>query len=86
MCIWFIDIDTWSNWSQWSTCNVTCGHGQQTRSRTCQSDSNYPGCPVSCEGSDIEEQDCDAGCRITDKLNQTLMREFTEKKSSIKEI
>jgi hypothetical protein len=25
----------WSNWSEWSTCTLECGSGNQTRTRTC---------------------------------------------------
>ncbi|XP_059097746.1 coadhesin-like isoform X2 [Tigriopus californicus] len=28
----------WAEWSEWSICSKTCGSGQKTRSRTCDSD------------------------------------------------
>ncbi|XP_046333476.2 A disintegrin and metalloproteinase with thrombospondin motifs adt-2-like [Haliotis rufescens] len=41
---------TWSQWSAWSTCSVTCGQGERRRSRTCISGF--------CSGQDFQIQQC----------------------------
>ena len=43
----------WGAWTQWSTCSVTCGGGDQDRSRVCS-------VPNACSGADIETQTCNA--------------------------
>ncbi len=47
----------WSPWSNWSTCPVLCGGGNQTRTRTCTNPSPY--CAgANCVGSGTETQSC----------------------------
>lgn len=40
----------WSPWSSWSSCPVTCGRGERSRTRTCSGDK--------CEGSSVEMKTC----------------------------
>ena len=42
--------ETWTQWSQSTTCSKTCDVGESTRSRSCQGGS--------CSGSGIENKDC----------------------------
>lgn len=51
----------WSSWSDWSGCSATCGPGQQTRYRMCDSPTpNFGG--AFCEGDSIQRRDCDIFC------------------------
>lgn len=46
-----------TQWSNWSTCPVTCGDGVQTRTRTCTAPS--PGAfGLDCEGARMQKVDC----------------------------
>lgn len=45
----------WLDWSEWSTCSVTCGNGTQFRNRTC--DGPYHG-GADCVGDLNESRDC----------------------------
>ena len=42
---------TWSQWSGWSDCTMTCNGGTQTRSRTCMGGTG-------CNGTNIETRNC----------------------------
>lgn len=46
---------TWTEWSVWSLCDVTCGGGNQSRIRT-QHEAVFGGQP--CVGSSQEFQSC----------------------------
>ena len=53
--LYFI-VETWSHWGVWSeNCSVTCGTGQETRSRQC---SGSPGVGE-CEGPETDVRLCD---------------------------
>ncbi|CAJ0958170.1 unnamed protein product, partial [Mesorhabditis belari] len=45
---------SWTQWSEWSACSVSCGNGIQTRNRGCSCADN------SCPGSSIDVSDCAA--------------------------
>ncbi|XP_078615573.1 uncharacterized protein LOC144884242 [Branchiostoma floridae x Branchiostoma japonicum] len=48
----------WSVWSSWSTCNVSCGVGYQTRNRNCDNpEPQYGG--ANCTGISEDEKACD---------------------------
>ena len=47
----------WSDWEDWSDCPVTCGEGQQRRTRTCTNPpAAFEGKP--CPGNDSETRAC----------------------------
>lgn len=48
---------TWSEWSPWAECTVTCGGGIQRRERFCIGGSFDVG-GVDCQGQSIEERQC----------------------------
>lgn len=48
---------TWSDWGNWTNCNLTCGGGQQMRPRF-EIGPYHGGQP--CNGSDEDWRDCNA--------------------------
>ncbi|XP_078700026.1 uncharacterized protein LOC144926865 [Branchiostoma floridae x Branchiostoma belcheri] len=48
----------WSQWSSWSTCDVTCGFGSQWRNRSCDNPPPQHG-GDNCTGSSMEVQTCE---------------------------
>ena len=57
----------WSDWSPWSSCDVTCGDGRQWRGRECNNPPPSNG-GADCQGDDSEINDCTelCLCRLTD--------------------
>ncbi|XP_067832949.1 properdin-like [Heptranchias perlo] len=51
------DDGSWSEWSLWSTCSVTCLTGQRVRSRSCSEPP--PSCGGQCRGVSLQLQPCD---------------------------
>ena len=52
---------TWSQWSAWETCSVTCGGGTQRRNRLITEQAMFGG--NECTGEDSEQQSCNRnGC------------------------
>jgi hypothetical protein len=47
----------WSSWSQWSSCDVTCGNGLLLRQRTCNNPTPQNG-GLDCPGHKIEKKSC----------------------------
>ncbi|XP_060580092.1 tenascin-like, partial [Ruditapes philippinarum] len=47
-------VATWSEWTNWGNCDVTCGSGSRTRTRTCP-------VPNNCAGDGTESQPCTSG-------------------------
>ena len=47
----------WTDWSEWGSCSLTCGGGNQTHTRTCSNPApNHGG--QECHGNDSELQSC----------------------------
>ena len=46
----------WADWNQWGSCSAPCGGGTQTRTRTCDYQSNYGG--KYCSGPTYEIATC----------------------------
>ena len=59
----FLLVDgDWDTWSQWGPCSVSCGPGQQTKSRTCTNPAPAHG-GQACTGNSTDIQSCnDAVC------------------------
>ena len=47
----------WADWSAWTSCSLTCGRGEQSRSRTCSAPHPAHGGLV-CPGDSTEAQSC----------------------------
>ena len=46
----------WGNWTDWTSCNLTCGGGKQERTRTIATNASNSG--ANCTGPFEEAQDC----------------------------
>ena len=56
-CVTYLltDDGIWEDWTEWFSCNVTCGGGTQTRTRACHPP-KYGG--KYCQGVDAQWQNC----------------------------
>ena len=54
-CIVLVDCE-WDEWGDWSTCSLTCGGGEQTRSRVILRPEAFGGVP--CVGPPEETRAC----------------------------
>ena len=56
VCVWAVNGD-WTNWSEWTPCDVTCGTGLQTRRRNCSNPEPAFGGKI-CPGYKTEARNC----------------------------
>ncbi|XP_060578405.1 uncharacterized protein LOC132735468 [Ruditapes philippinarum] len=60
----------WSDWTAWSSCSRSCGSGNQTRFRQCDSPSPGPG-GIPCEGDEFDSKPCNLSkCKVCPPLKQ----------------
>jgi len=72
--IFIIKVDgSWSVWSNWSACSVTCDDGHQERRRTCSDPSPQHGGSI-CLGNETESMICDSGVLCPGKLYLRLIQ------------
>ena len=57
MCAYIFYIGDWGDWSQWSECSVSCGDGENTRARACESPAPEHG-SAECVGDATETRPC----------------------------
>ncbi|XP_041480421.1 A disintegrin and metalloproteinase with thrombospondin motifs adt-1-like [Lytechinus variegatus] len=54
---------SWSNWSAWAKCSVSCGSGSRSRRRECTDANKKP--TTGCSGNNLESSSClSAPCRL----------------------
>ena len=51
-------------WSEWSSCSVTCGSGEQTRTRTCDQNCDETRDYHLAETQSCNDNDCPAGKKL----------------------
>lgn len=56
--IMFIAVNgNWTTWSKWAICSVSCGGGEQSRTRSCSNPVPLHG-GDECDGNTTESQSC----------------------------
>ena len=67
---WIFTLDGgWTSWSSWTSCNVTCGGGVKSRSRSCTNPKPSNGGAV-CSGSTTQNLQCNGQlCPICKSLS-----------------
>ena len=64
------ELSVFLPWSEWSSCSLTCGYGQQTRTRTCDGHVNCDGV----QNDDLKEtQSCNNGDCPGKYINISMM-------------
>ena len=64
---------SWSQWSSWQPCNMTCGGGNRTRTRTCSNPApkwngkDCPGTNISTESCNLHK--CEGKSKKTQNVN-----------------
>ena len=61
----------WGYWGEWSDCSATCGSGEKTRSRQCDSPAPMHG-GADCDGDAEEIMTCDSGYECPGRLKFCL--------------
>ena len=55
-------------WSEWSSCSVTCGSGEQTRTRTCDLNCDDIQTSDLLQTQNCSDTDCQSGEKLINKL------------------
>ncbi|KAF6729854.1 SCO-spondin [Oryzias melastigma] len=56
----------YETWSSWSSCSVSCGLGQMTRTRTCEDTEGGPSCGETTQTESCRRPSCPVGCLLSD--------------------